>query len=488
MNNLVSDNGLSHFRSPDTTFGKLDANSTAAVVAAAADIALVVGKDGIISDLACGNADLLEEGVEDWLGQNWSETVTVESRQKVEDLLQAAAEGTAQRWRQVNHAVSDGPDLPIRYLAFPVASKDDRVLVLGHELLTVSKLQRELVEAQQAMEREYMRLRHTETRYRVLFQMASEAILIVDASSRRVVDANPAAIHLLGATAGQLIGQKFPEDVDGSDREVVVELLSSIRNSGQASREAAQIRLNDQVLRLTASLFRQGSNAHFLVRLSSLQEVGDAAGAVPKSRSRLLDVIEMMPDGFVVTDVKGRILAANSAFLDLAQVATEEQAQGESLGRWLGRSDIDLNVLTSNLSEHGVVRLFVTTIQGELGSKEEVEVSAVAVVDAEEPCMGFTVRSVGSRQLKVTEPLNRHLPNSVEQLTELVGHVSLKDLVRETTDMIERMSIEAALELTSDNRASAAELLGLSRQSLYAKLHRYGLGDLQSDSSGKGGN
>jgi DNA-binding NtrC family response regulator len=43
--------------------------------------------------------------------------------------------------------------------------------------------------------------------------------------------------------------------------------------------------------------------------------------------------------------------------------------------------------------------------------------------------------------------------------------------------MIERLCIEAALELTRDNRASAAEMLGLSRQSLYVKLRRYGLTD-----------
>jgi DNA-binding NtrC family response regulator len=66
----------------------------------------------------------------------------------------------------------------------------------------------------------------------------------------------------------------------------------------------------------------------------------------------------------------------------------------------------------------------------------------------------------------------------VEQLTELIGRVALKDLVREATEVIERLSIEAALELTGDNRASAAEMLGLSRQSLYVKLRRYGIGDL----------
>ncbi len=54
----------------------------------------------------------------------------------------------------------------------------------------------------------------------------------------------------------------------------------------------------------------------------------------------------------------------------------------------------------------------------------------------------------------------------------------MKDLVRESSDLIEKLCIETALELTGDNRAAAAEMLGLSRHSLYVKLRRYGLGDL----------
>ena len=64
----------------------------------------------------------------------------------------------------------------------------------------------------------------------------------------------------------------------------------------------------------------------------------------------------------------------------------------------------------------------------------------------------------------------------MEQLTALVGRVSLKNLVRDTTDLVERYFIEAALESTGDNRTSAAEVLGVSRQSLYVKLRRYQLG------------
>ena len=53
--------------------------------------------------------------------------------------------------------------------------------------------------------------------------------------------------------------------------------------------------------------------------------------------------------------------------------------------------------------------------------------------------------------------------------------LTFSTVLHETTDVIEKLCIEAALELTKNNRASAAEMLGLSRQSLYSKLHRFGL-------------
>jgi transcriptional regulator PpsR len=130
------------------------------------------------------------------------------------------------------------------------------------------------------------------------------------------------------------------------------------------------------------------------------------------------------------------------------------------------------------------VRLFGTTMRGEYGAGAEVEINAVAVDNGERACYGFSIRNVGQR-LAADARGGHPLPRSVEQLTELVGRVSLKELVREATDVIERLAIEAALELTGDNRASAAEMLGLSRQSLYVKLRRYGLGDLEPDAAGR---
>ena len=66
-------------------------------------------------------------------------------------------------------------------------------------------------------------------------------------------------------------------------------------------------------------------------------------------------------------------------------------------------------------------------------------------------------------------------------MAKLVGQVSMSELVQESTEMIERLCIEAALQRTGDNRAAAADLLGLSRQGLYMKLHRYRLAGFGSD-------
>jgi len=230
---------------------------------------------------------------------------------------------------------------------------------------------------------------------------------------------------------------------------------------------------------IAASLFRQDNTSLFLVRMLAAQSEPQAT-PVPKLRSKLLRVMECSPDAFVVTDPDGHIIVANAAFLDLAQLGAEDQARGESLERWLGRPGVDINVLLANLRQHGTVRLFPTLLRGDYGTVTAVEICAVSVPNADPACLGFTIRNV-DRRLGVEPREISARTHSVEQLTELVGRSSLKDIVREATDVIERMCIEAALELTNDNRASAAELLGLSRQSLYVKLHRYGLGELTAE-------
>jgi transcriptional regulator PpsR len=464
------------FKAPKKWLGALDADVAARFIATAADVALVIDGRGTVRDVAFGSDDLAGAlgGSVDWSGRPWIETVTTESRPKVESLLRDSAGPAPSRWRQVNHPMPGVADVPVIYAAVDL-QRDGRVIAVGRDLRAVAALQQRLVDAQQAIERDYWRLRHAETRYRLLFQTASEGVLVVDAASLKVIEANPAAGRLLGEAARRLVGRTFPEGLDAAAGRALEAMLAAVRAAGRADETRIRVPGTAADLAVSASLFRQEEASLFLVRL--LPAAATAGAVLPDTQARLLDVVEQAPDAIVVTDSEGRVLSANRAFRDLAQLATEEQARGDSLDRWLGRPGVDLNVLLSNLRQHGSVRLFATTLRGEVGATADVEISAVAVQNAEQRCYGFSIRNVG-RRLSPDLRVGRDLPRSVEQLTELVGRVALKDLVREATDLIERLCIEAALDLTGDNRASAAEMLGLSRQSLYVKLRRYGLGDL----------
>ncbi len=369
-----------------------------------------------------------------------------------------------------------GRDVPVVYSAIQVGG-EGRIVAVGRDLRSISALQQRLVEAQQSMERDYWRLRHVETRYRLLFQMATEAVLVVDATSQKVLEANPAAVSLLGAAERRMVGRSLLEGFDKQSAAALEEMLAGVRVAGRSDEVRARLAPSEREFLVSASLFRHESASLFLVRLSPLPAEAAPAGPARSKSSWLAQAVDSGPDAVVVTEADGRILACNPAFVDLAQLASEEQARGESLERWLGRPGVDLNVLLANLRQSETVRLFATTLRGESGAQAEIEISAAVLPGSEPMRIGFTMRNVG-RRLPADARAGRELPRSVEQLTELVGRVPLKELVREATDLIERLCIEAALELTRDNRASAAEMLGLSRQSLYVKLRRYGLGDL----------
>lgn len=475
------------FESPGRTLGDLPADVAGRLIAAASDVALIVDDKGIIRDLAFGSDELLREGYYDWLGKPWADTVTVESRPKVEALLRDSRANAAPRWRHINHPSLDGVDLPLSYAAVTIPPQGGkgkaglRSVVFGRDLRANAALQQRLVSAQQAMERDYWRLRHMETRYRALFQVSAEAVAILDAVNGKLEEANPAALALFGPDAarpGWMLSGSFELDRGAKSTASVAAMLGRVSATGRPERTIARLPGRPGEFAVCASLFRQERTTHLLVRVAPND--GSAQVAEGAAQSAVLKLIEGAPDAFVVTDLEGLILTANHAFIDLAQLATETQVRGQSLERWLGRSGVDLSVLIANLRQRGSVRLFATVMRGEYGASTEVEISGVAVTEGEQPCLGFTIRDVSRRLAPESRTTNdgREMPRSVGQMTELVGRVPLKDIVRDTTDLIEQLCIEAALELTHDNRASAAEMLGLSRQSLYVKLRRFNIGDL----------
>jgi transcriptional regulator PpsR len=471
----TKENTIGHFESPELFLAGLDAQTAASLISAAADVALILDEHGVIQDMAFGSDELKQHGYHDWLGKPWLDTVTIESRPKVEEMLSEATSIGSAKWRHINHPSTDSADLALLYTIVPLSREAGahHAVAFGRDLRSQVALQQRLVSAQLSMERDYWRLRHVETRYRLLFQVAAEAVLILDATTEKLEEANPAAYKVLGDKA-RAANWTLVQSLDSLSVPAVQQMYAALRLRGRADPITVCFADSSDVYNLSGSLFRQENTTHFLVRVTPLKPT--EASTESSMTQQLLRVIDNAPDAFVMTDLDGRVLTVNRAFLELTQLASEALVRGEPLQKWLGRSGVDMNVLISNLRQRGTVRLFATTVQGEYGSTAEVEISAVSVTTGDQPCLGFTIRDVG-RRLTNESLTSKDLPRSPGQMTELVGRVPLRDIVRETTDLIEELCIEAALELTGDNRAAAAEMLGLSRQSLYVKLKRFGVGD-----------
>ena len=65
------------------------------------------------------------------------------------------------------------------------------IVAVGRELSQLTALQQKLVSAQQTLERDYVQLRHVETRYRSLFNLVETPVLVCKADSTEILEINP---------------------------------------------------------------------------------------------------------------------------------------------------------------------------------------------------------------------------------------------------------------------------------------------------------
>ncbi len=490
----------------------IDISAAAQLVAVAADITLVIDQSGVVRSVNCG-ADFAFDGLENLVGRQWTDTVTIETKSKIQSLINDAGEPVQgkTKWRQVNHFSDSGTDIPVLYATIK-ANSSGHIIAFGRDLRATAALQQRLIDAQHSMERDYWRLRNAETRYRLLFQMSSEAVIVLDANTQKIIEANPSVAKMLGDIATPVVGQRFPTGFDARSTNVIESLFARVQSNGRAEEVSvwltsrasnatasqAATPAKDGEYFVSASLFRHEQQSLLLVRLSRTH----ADPSVDIESKSLLDALAQSLDGFVLSSTSGVIIWANQAFADLAHAAGPDKLRGEALEGWLGRTEMEYNVLIANLKQRGAIRLFSAGVRGSDGLIAEVEISAVSLPQSNPPVLAFTIRNIGGRlshrsgtlptleiasvpvdnsAASISPPLNAALgptSRSVEQLTALVGRMPLKELVGETTDLIEKLCIEAALGLAEDNRVAAAEMLGLSRQSLYVKMRRHGLGDL----------
>jgi len=443
------------------------------VLAAETDIALVVDTTGQIESVLIDPSSPLNGRAEGWEGRSIRDLLAVDSVPKIDTLLTRLADGdTAPRAIEVNHT-EGGAGFPVRYSIHPMG-QGDRLLFLGRDLQVVAETQRQLVQAQIALERGYEERREFDARYRMLLATTRDAVVFVAGSDGRIKDLNAPAADLLGAGRDELVGAAFAQEFKDRRRGEFVDNLLSLAMSDSLDDLVVQARRTRNKLRIQPSMFRAAGERILICRLDA-----DAEGQAVDDRLalNLSTLYRGSTDGFVFTDAKGAIEDANEAFMEFVDAAHLRELRGRSLSDFLARGQIDLSVMLENAARTGHMRTYATRLTNEYGAKTAVEVSVTHLNNREKPSVAYVIRDVSR-----AEALRGGAPTPVggeegahSSVIELVGSASLKEIVAETSEVIEKLCIEAAVDLTRNNRAAAAEMLGLSRQSLYVKLRKYGL-------------
>ncbi len=444
-------------------------------------VVLIHPKTHNIVSLKTKGIELSRLKLEGWVGRKISDLTEADSVKKILTTLKAPIELSDQspleqetEWRHINFLSPTKQSAPFLVQLFKFKNEVN-LRLCARDLGSMSKMQQKLMDTHRSMERDYLRLRHLESRYNLLFDNSVEPILIVDLTTKKITQANPAGARaLMTEDPKKLVGAELYQFFSSEHRDDFESLMTAAQTGGKTKSLLVKSLGADQTFTLTPSLIVQEGGPQLMVRLTAKSMSKGGPQSTP-TQEWFTDAIQKAPYGFVVTDGAGIVLSANDEFISLSGAFSQARVLGKPFETWLARAGVDWGVLINNLKQLSKLRNFATELVSESNTSVEVEISA-STLDSEEKRYGFFIRDV--HRLSQTGPVaSSSMAGSVSQLAQLVGRMPMKDIVGETSDMIEKMCIQSALELTQNNRASTAEMLGLSRQSLYIKLHRYGMAD-----------
>ena len=420
------------------------------IIANSCDISLLIDQSGIIEELFLNKNINLSDPLDNWVSKNIREFLTKESQTKIDKILSLTSKSFDDMNRPVelNHIIANSWQLTISYTVHIVSKK--KILLTGRDMRPIAEVQQQLINSQILLEKEYEKYRGFDTRFRVLLENSNEGVALIDAGTGRITDINSTAIHLLSSDMNKVLNSNFSKAFKDQAKDNFLETLTNEANKAQPSALKFVLHKRNIEVSILPLLFRANSEILILCKIEPLS---------------------------TQTNINEDILESLRNVIDVTKI---ENLHGKPLSDFLARGIVDLNVLMGNASKNGKIQLYSSSLKTNFGMQIPIEVSVTHLSQKKHPSFGYIFRD-SSRNQTDRQNTDTVSEKALQNVMKLVGSAPLKELVADTSDVVERLCIETAIDLTRNNRVAAAEMLGVSRQSLYVKLRKYNLMSKEND-------
>jgi PAS domain S-box-containing protein len=280
----------------------------------------VIGKtpEGIITSWGSGAVKMFGYSAPEIIGRSALILISPDRAHEEQQILaRVAGGGEGINEFETIRLKKDGTPITVWVSITPV--KDGQGHIIG-----ISTIARDITERKRAE----VTLRLSEARYRRLFETAPDGILILDAETGQVVDANPFMRALLGYSPEEFLGKKLWEIGPFKGIEVSKTVFAELQIKDSVRYESMSLERKDG--RTVEAEFI--SNAYFVEQRRLIQcnirditERKQAEEALRLSESRYRRQFETAPDGILILDAQtGQVVDANPFMRALLGYSPEE--------------------------------------------------------------------------------------------------------------------------------------------------------------------
>ncbi len=234
------------------------------------------------------------------------------------------------------------------WLSRAVPLRDDLGMIIG-----VVQTAFEISERKQA---ELEKLRESESRYRGIFEQASEAILLLNGQGF-IIDCNPVTCSMLACNQQEILGHHLTDLVSDNEHQTCQIKLKEVSDHGYARLELVMCSSNGQIHFTEGNLTRL-HNGHLLAMVRDITKRKLAEQRLESAEREKRDILDSLMEHVIHQDRDMKIIWANRAARESAGMDLDDLIGRHCFEIWPQQSDPcpDCPVIQAMHSKHPVER------------------------------------------------------------------------------------------------------------------------------------